>query len=597
MRSITLHDTQSGQLRPLHPRDPGRVGIYACGPTVYGRIHVGNARPYVVFSLLKRFLVHEGYEVTFVANVTDVNDKIYDAARAAGVASEQLAREMTAAYVADTDGLGLGRPDHEPLATETIAEIVALIETLIARGHAYAEQGDVYFDVRSYPQYGELSHRDVDQMDQGEGDRPARPALKRDPLDFALWKAQKEGEDVAWDSPWGRGRPGWHIECSAMAQKLLGVGFDIHGGGSDLVFPHHENEAAQTAAARGEPLARLWMHNGMVRLDGEKMAKSVGNIFLLHEALAAHGRDALVAYFCGGHYRQPIAYSEERLEEAARSVARIREADADSSPARRPRSWRRCASSSSPRSPRTSTRRRRWPSCSTGCGRPTAATAAPATPTCARCSASSRWSTCWTPTRTPPARTPPRKAARPARGGPRRTRLRRRRPPARRARRAGLGGPRQRGRSGPRPTRLMAERGRGRAEGDRARGRGGPGGGRGPGSGPSGAGRAGRRDERRIAAIARAQEPINPVRRTAAWSSTAATPSWRRCAARATSRAVWATERAAREPWLAARASRPSPGRTRSSSAAGRPTTRASAPTSRPTPTPTPTSCWPRPTR
>jgi cysteinyl-tRNA synthetase len=323
MSGITIHDTRSGQLLPLQPRDPGRVSIYACGPTVYGRIHVGNARPFVVFSLFKRFLEHEGYDVTFVANVTDVNDKIYDAARAAGVPSEQLATEMTAHYVADTDGLGLGRPDHEPLARATIAEIVALIERLIERGHAYAVQGDVYFDVRSYPQYGELSHRDVDQMDQGEGSSGA--ALKRDPLDFALWKAWKEGEDTSWETPWGRGRPGWHIECSAMAEALLGVGFDVHGGGSDLVFPHHENEAAQTCAAHGEPLARLWMHNGMVRLDGEKMAKSVGNIFLLHEALATHGRDALIAYFAGGHYRQPIAYSGERLEEAARSVQRIRE--------------------------------------------------------------------------------------------------------------------------------------------------------------------------------------------------------------------------------------------------------------------------------
>jgi len=311
-------------LRPLEPRDPGCVSMYACGPTVYGRIHVGNARPYVVFSLLKRFLAHEGYDVTFVANVTDVNDKIYDAARAAGVPSEQLARDMTAAYMADTEALGLGRPDHEPLASETIDEIVELIQALIDRGHAYAVDGDVYFDVRSYPEYGELSHRQVDDMDQGEGIEGA--SLKRDPLDFALWKAQKPGEDTAWDAPWGRGRPGWHIECSAMAETLLGVGFDIHGGGSDLVFPHHENEAAQTAAARGAPLTRLWVHNGMVRLEGEKMAKSVGNIFLLHEALTAHGRDALVAYFCGGHYRQPIAYSEERLSEAARSVERIRDA-------------------------------------------------------------------------------------------------------------------------------------------------------------------------------------------------------------------------------------------------------------------------------
>src|ERR1700724_2919526 len=251
--------------------------MYACGPTVYGRIHVGNARPFVVFSLLKRFLEHEGNIVTFVANITDVNDKIYAAAGREGMPSERLAREMTAAYVADTDLLDLGRPDHEPLASATIAEIIELIEVLVERGNAYASGGDVYFSVRSYPEYGELSHRRLDAMDQGEDVEGAE--LKRDPLDFALWKAHKPGEDTSWESPWGPGRPGWHIECSAMAESLLGVDFEIHGGGSDLIFPHHENEAAQTRAARGAPLARLWMHNGMVRLDHEKMAKSVGNIF------------------------------------------------------------------------------------------------------------------------------------------------------------------------------------------------------------------------------------------------------------------------------------------------------------------------------
>lgn len=323
MREITLHDTLTGKVLPLRPRKPGQVGIYACGPTVYGRVHVGNARPYVVFSLLKRFLQHEGYEVTFVANVTDVNDKIYAAAAAAGVASEQLAVEMTGYYVADTDGLGLGRPDAEPLASETIPQIVALISDLIEGGHAYAVDGDVYFSVRSYERYGELSHRKLDDMDQGEGvegvDR------KRDPFDFALWKAQKPGEDTAWDAPWGRGRPGWHIECSAMAEMILGLDFEIHGGGSDLTFPHHENEAAQTCAARGVPLAQLWVHNGMVRADREKMAKSVGNTFLLHEALARYGRDALLAYFCSGHYRQPIDFDDERLEAAVASVRRFRE--------------------------------------------------------------------------------------------------------------------------------------------------------------------------------------------------------------------------------------------------------------------------------
>jgi cysteinyl-tRNA synthetase len=323
MREIRVHDTLTGGLKTLEPRDPGKVGIYACGPTVYGRIHVGNARPYVVFSLFKRFLEHEGYDATFVANVTDVNDKIYDAARERGVPSEQLAAEMTAAYVEDTDGLGLGRPDHEPKASETIEPIVELIQDLVDSGHAYQSGGDVYFRVRSFPDYGKLSNRPLDEMRQGEDEADER--LKESPQDFALWKAHKEGEDTDWPSPWGRGRPGWHIECSAMAEQILGLDFDIHGGGSDLVFPHHENEVAQTEAARGEPLARLWMHNGMVQLDEEKMSKSVGNIRSLAGALEARGRDALIMYFVGGHYRQPLAFSEEALEEAARSVERIRE--------------------------------------------------------------------------------------------------------------------------------------------------------------------------------------------------------------------------------------------------------------------------------
>jgi cysteinyl-tRNA synthetase len=323
LRSITLHDSRTGRLAALQPRDPGKVGIYACGPTVYGRIHVGNARPFVVFSLLKRFLAHEGYDVTLVANVTDVNDKIYDAARAAGGASADLAREMTAHYFSDTAGLGLGRPDGEPLATETVPEILDLIEALIAREHAYEAGGDVYFSVRSLPEYGELSHRDVDQMDQGEGVEGA--ALKRDPLDFALWKATKDGEDTSWESSWGPGRPGWHIECSAMAEKLLGVDFDIHGGGADLLFPHHENEAAQTLAGRGKPLARIWMHNGMIQL-GDKMSKSLGNVVLLHAALDAVGRDALIMYFAGTHYRRPAPWSEEVLADARNRCERFREA-------------------------------------------------------------------------------------------------------------------------------------------------------------------------------------------------------------------------------------------------------------------------------
>jgi cysteinyl-tRNA synthetase len=320
--SVRIHDTLSGELGALDPREPGIVGIYACGPTVYGRIHIGNARPFVIFTLLRRYLEREGLEATLVINVTDINDKIYDAAREAGRPSGEFAAEMTAAYVEDTDRLGLGRPDAEPLATETIPEIVSLIEDLIEGGHAYQADGDVYFRVRSFEGYGKLSNRDPAEMDQGE--EAGTASLKEDPLDFALWKGTKEGEDTSWDSPWGPGRPGWHIECSAMAEKVLGADFAIHGGGIDLVFPHHENEVAQTEAARGVPLARTWMHNGMVQMDAEKMSKSEGNIFQLSEALDRYGAPAVVAYLASGHYRQPLAFSDQALREASARVEGIR---------------------------------------------------------------------------------------------------------------------------------------------------------------------------------------------------------------------------------------------------------------------------------
>jgi cysteinyl-tRNA synthetase len=323
VRQLRIHDTLTGEVVPVEPQDGKRIGIYACGPTVYGRIHVGNARPFVVFSLLKRFLDHEGYDATLVVNITDVNDKIYDAARERGGPSEELAGEMTAAYVEDTDRLELGRPDSEPKATEAIAAIVQLIEELVDSGHAYERGGDVYFRVASFDGYGKLSNRPLEEMQQGEGDDAAE--LKESPQDFALWKGRKEGEDTWWESPWGEGRPGWHIECSAMAEDVLGVPFEVHGGGSDLVFPHHENEIAQTEAARCRPLSRVWMHNGMVQMGDEKMAKSVGNIRLLHGALDEYGRDAFVMWMVGAHYRKPVAYSEEALEEAGRAVERVRD--------------------------------------------------------------------------------------------------------------------------------------------------------------------------------------------------------------------------------------------------------------------------------
>ena len=320
MREIRVRDTLSGELKSLE--SGSEVGIYACGPTVYSRIHIGNARPFVVFSLFARFLRSQGYPVKLVFNVTDINDKIYAAAKKADQPSADLADEMTRAYFEDTDRLGLGRPDAEPLATATIEEIVALISDLIESGHAYESGGDVYFRVRSFDGYGKLSNRGTEDMDQGE--EAGTESLKEDRLDFALWKARKADEDSGWPSPWGEGRPGWHIECSAMAEKLLGPGFAIHGGGADLLFPHHENEIAQTEAARGVPLARLWMHNGMVQMAEEKMSKSVGNIFQLNEALDRYGPQAVIAYLISGHYRQPLEFSEQALTEAAARVERIR---------------------------------------------------------------------------------------------------------------------------------------------------------------------------------------------------------------------------------------------------------------------------------
>jgi cysteinyl-tRNA synthetase len=319
MREVRIRDTLSGERLSVDPAH--EVGIYACGPTVYGRIHIGNARPFVVFSLFARFLRSEGYRVKLVINVTDVNDKIYHAAREAGQRSAEFAARMTSAYLEDTDRLGLGRPDAEPRATQTIDGIIALIAELVSGGHAYESGGDVYFRVRSFGAYGKLSNRRLEDMDQGE--EAGATALKEDKLDFALWKARKDGEDTWWDSPWGPGRPAWHIECSVMAERELGASFAIHGGGSDLIFPHHENEIAQSEAA-GRPFAQVWMHNGMVETDTAKMSKSEGNIFQLGEALDRYGREVVIAYLISGHYRQPLAFGEEVMAQAVAQAERVR---------------------------------------------------------------------------------------------------------------------------------------------------------------------------------------------------------------------------------------------------------------------------------
>jgi cysteinyl-tRNA synthetase len=289
------------------PEPPAHVGMYFCGPTVYQRIHVGNARPFVLSMWLKRWLELRGNEVTLVENITDVNDKIYDAAPGA---SARLAAQAAQWYLEDTERLGLGRPDVEPKATETIEQIVALIAELVERGLAYEAGGDVYFRVARFPEYGRLSGQRPDQVEEQEPN-----PFKEDPRDFALWKAHKESEDTWWDSPWGRGRPGWHIECSAMAEAHLGPEFWIHGGGLDLIFPHHENELAQSRGA-GREFAHIWMHNGLLRFTGEKMSKSVGNVAMLRDVVEEWGRETVLLFFLTAHWSKPIDFSEETMAAA-----------------------------------------------------------------------------------------------------------------------------------------------------------------------------------------------------------------------------------------------------------------------------------------
>jgi cysteinyl-tRNA synthetase len=312
---VRVHDTFTGELVELVP-PPGPIGIYWCGPTVYQRIHVGNGYAVNVLPLwLKRWLEHRGYETKLVVNITDINDKIYDAAPGH---SAELAADATRWYFEDTDRLGLGRPDVEPTAVKTVPEQIVLIEGLLDGGFAYEIAGDVYYRVAQFPDYGRLSRQRLDQVEEQEPN-----PLKEDPRDFALWKAHKPGEDTSWDAPWGRGRPGWHIECSAMAEKYLGTSFEIHGGGLDLKFPHHENEIAQSRAL-GHQFARIWMHNGMLGMRGSEMHKSLGNDVSLKDALDRWGRETLLFFFMTGHWRKPLDYSDETLEQARAQLETFR---------------------------------------------------------------------------------------------------------------------------------------------------------------------------------------------------------------------------------------------------------------------------------
>ena len=313
--SIRLYNLLTRRLQAL-PEPPGPIRMYICGPTVNARAHIGNARPFVLGMWLRSWLRLRGYEAVFVHNITDINDKIYEAAPGA---SAELAERVTKWYLEDTEAFGLGMPDHLPKATEMVAQIISFIEQLIERDCAYAVDGDVYFRVARDPGYGRLSGQRPDQVEEQEPN-----PLKEDPRDFALWKVNKPDEDTWWDSPWGKGRPGWHIECSVMAEELLGPVFEIHGGGLDLVFPHHENELAQSRAL-GHEFARIWAHNGILRFTDEKMSKSLGNVVTIDEALEQWGRETLLVYFLTGHWRKPIDFSGETLEAAAARADRFRE--------------------------------------------------------------------------------------------------------------------------------------------------------------------------------------------------------------------------------------------------------------------------------
>jgi cysteinyl-tRNA synthetase len=320
---IVIHDTLSGGKRELVPIEPGKVRFYACGPTVYDFSHVGHARSYVVWDVVVRHLRARGYHVKYVRNFTDVDDKIIKRANERGEDPVALADRFARAYDEDMDALGNLRPDVAPKVSEHVPQIVAMIETLVAKGFAYpASNGDVYYAVRKFPDYVRLSKRNLDDLIAGARVEP--DDAKRDPLDFALWKAAKPAEP-AWDSPWGKGRPGWHIECSAMTLAHLGAPIDLHGGGKDLVFPHHTNEIAQSAAAVGdgktaETFSRHWMHHGFVEIDSEKMSKSLGNFFTIREVLAKFDPEVMRLFLLGTHYRNPINYSDAILEEAERRL-------------------------------------------------------------------------------------------------------------------------------------------------------------------------------------------------------------------------------------------------------------------------------------
>ena len=321
---MQIYNTMTRKKEELVPLVDGQISMYACGPTVYNFFHIGNARPFIVFDTLRRYLEYRGYHVRFVQNFTDIDDKMIRRANEENTTVKALGERFIKEYYTDADALGVERATVNPRATEHIDDIIHLVETLIEKGHAYAApNGDVYFSVRSFPGYGKLSGQNIDDLENGARVDPTEE--KHDPLDFALWKAEKPGEP-SWDSPWGKGRPGWHIECSAMSMAILGETFDIHAGGQDLIFPHHENEIAQSEAATGKPFARYWMHNGYINVDNQKMSKSLGNFFTVRDIAKEFDLEAVRMFMLSVHYRNPVNFSRELIQQSENALTRLRTA-------------------------------------------------------------------------------------------------------------------------------------------------------------------------------------------------------------------------------------------------------------------------------
>jgi len=318
---MQVYNTLTNRKEEFVPIEPGKVRMYVCGPTVYNFFHIGNARPFVVFDTLRRYFKYRGYEVKFVQNFTDVDDKIINRAKEEGISAPEVSEKYIREYFNDAEALNVLKADVHPKVSEHIPEIIEFVQTLIDKGYAYEADGDVYYSTRKFDEYGKLSGQNIDDLESGA--RIAIGEVKEDPLDFALWKARKEESEIAWESPWGMGRPGWHIECSTMAKKHLGATIDIHGGGQDLTFPHHENEIAQSEACNGVPFAHYWMHNGYINVDGKKMSKSLNNFFTVRDIREKYSGDVIRFFLLSGHYRSPINFSDVLMEQSKQGYERI----------------------------------------------------------------------------------------------------------------------------------------------------------------------------------------------------------------------------------------------------------------------------------